>query len=585
MADSSNEAPRPDDKDPGEPGASAFVWGAWALMAAMAVGYVVRFGADLPVWDDFDVVAVVTGERPVTTEWLWSQHNEHRVPLPRLVLLGLMRATGNDFRSGMVFSVVGLAALAGAAVFAAGRRRGSRTFDVLFPLALLNLSHHANLLWSWQVGFVLPTVVAGLILLIASRPDWPGPSAAAVAGVGLASLCLCGANGLALVPALACWLLAAAIGHWASGRPHGRLKGLAVLALTAPALALVALYVAGYRRAGHHPEAAGFVEAMTTGLQFLGLMFGTSARAFWPVSGWAALAVVTVSAAVAARAATLGPAEGRPRAVGLLCAFTALGSLVLGLGWGRAGSGELAGLEPRYVTIVAPLWLAVFFAWDVGSSPAVRRVVLTGLVATLSVLLWPNTRAGLEFGREHIRQARAFERDLRGGTSPYLLVKRYTPFLHPSQDALLDGLGALRRARVGVFRALRPDPKFREAVVPVEPAGVNLARWENGTAHVTGVDPELHFVLPEALPVAGVRLRYAHANKSGGPARFRFSWTSEGATRPAAGQQFSNWALPTGRGRVTTVWVADRVKEFWVQPDNQPCEFTPEGITLLVPVR
>ena len=31
------------------------------------------------------------------------------------------------------------------------------------------------------------------------------------------------------------------------------------------------------------------------------------------------------------------------------------------------------------------------------------------------------------------------------------------------------------------------------------------------------------------------------------------------------------------------VWVADQVKEFWIYPDNQGCEFTVEGLTLLMP--
>ncbi len=31
------------------------------------------------------------------------------------------------------------------------------------------------------------------------------------------------------------------------------------------------------------------------------------------------------------------------------------------------------------------------------------------------------------------------------------------------------------------------------------------------------------------------------------------------------------------------IWVDDDVKEFWLQPDNQACEFTVDEITLLCP--
>ena len=119
--------------------------------------------------------------------------------------------------------------------------------------------------------------------------------------------------------------------------------------------------------------------------------------------------------------------------------------------------------------------------------------------------------------------------------------------------------------------------------MPLAPADVRLGRWENGTAHITGVDPSIHFILPEAVPVAGIRIVYTHANRVGGPARFVFLWTSGGHQPPTPTQRYANWALPTGSNRTTTIWVGDTVKEFWIQPDNQPCEFTIVKLDLLVP--
>ena len=198
-----------------EPGARIFVWGVWAALLALDLGLVARFGPDVPIGDDFDVVSVVSGARPATLEWLWSQHNEHRVPLPRLILLGLYRLSGNDFRAGMFWSVAALATLAGATIAVADRRRGGARFsDAVFPLLLLGPGHYANLLWSWQVAFVLGTVlIGGVLLLIVGRAGWPGPKTAAAAGAASAALPLCGANGLAPVPALALWLLAAVRAH------------------------------------------------------------------------------------------------------------------------------------------------------------------------------------------------------------------------------------------------------------------------------------------------------------------------------------------------------------------------------------
>ena len=66
-----------------------------ALLALVA-----RFGSNVPSWDEWDLVPALTGNQPVSAEWLWSQHNEHRVPLPRLVLLGLDAVGRPDFRRG-----------------------------------------------------------------------------------------------------------------------------------------------------------------------------------------------------------------------------------------------------------------------------------------------------------------------------------------------------------------------------------------------------------------------------------------------------------------------------------------------------
>ena len=92
-------------------------------MTILAFAFVAKYGPNLPLWDDFDMVDVMVGSQRVTLDWLWSLHNEHRVPLPKLVLLLLYRLTRNDFRAGMYFNVAVLAALAAASIVIAGRRR------------------------------------------------------------------------------------------------------------------------------------------------------------------------------------------------------------------------------------------------------------------------------------------------------------------------------------------------------------------------------------------------------------------------------------------------------------------------------
>jgi hypothetical protein len=566
-----------------EPGASTFVWGAWVIMTALALMFVARYGPNLPVADDFDVIDVAAGGRPFNLQWLWSLHNEHRVPLPRMVLLSLYRLSEVDFRVGMFFSVAALAALAAASIVIAARRGGGcRTYDVLFPLLVLNPSHAANVLWSWQVVFVLSAVIAGVvILLVVSRAGWPSPSSAAAVGVCLALLALCGAIGVALVPALSCWLLAASVAHMSSATAARKRGALVILSTAIPAVFLTVFYFSGYEPARAHPAATELSAVFLTSLQFISLMLGTQARAFWPGSGLVALTVIAASILILARVVVKRRAEERARALGLLCAFGAFACLALAVGWGRAGSGEQSGFEVRYVTLVTPIWIAVFFTWDIYTPTGVQRVALTCVLSAALVLLWPCTRGAIETGRNLAFRAGQFLADVTDGAPAFMLVRRHTGTLHPSQDLLAEKIAMLRKARIGVFTNIRSNPNFNEVDLPKTPNSLRLVRWENGTAHVSGVDPYLHYVLPRVMAVAGIRIKYFHANKLGGPARFRVRWTSVEGGEPTPSQNYSNWALPTGRDKATTIWIADKVKEFWIQPDNQRCDFTVNEITVL----
>ena len=138
--------------------------------------------------------------------------------------------------------------------------------------------------------------------------------------------------------------------------------------------------------------------------------------------------------------------EERLRSLGILCFLAATGVLAAGVGWGRAAAGDLAGFQDRYVVISVPWLCFASLAWDLYGTTTVRRLVPMCLLVTASILLWPNTVAGLENAEAGRAQASALARDVRNGVPIYLIVKRYTPFLYPSQDGLADFLRMLRRA-------------------------------------------------------------------------------------------------------------------------------------------
>ena len=112
--------------------ATAVVGTIWAVMSLSALIFVLMFGSNVPYWDEWNIIDVLTGNKTVDLSWLWSEHNGHRIPLPRLVLLGLYGATGSDFRAGMYFNVLVLSLLALAMIRAAAAQRGHVSYTDAF---------------------------------------------------------------------------------------------------------------------------------------------------------------------------------------------------------------------------------------------------------------------------------------------------------------------------------------------------------------------------------------------------------------------------------------------------------------------
>ena len=140
-----------------EPGARTFVWSVLVLMVVFDLFYVLKYSPRVPIYDDYEMVPAYTREQPITLDWLWSQSNEHRVFLPRLIHVFGFRITGGDFRFGNFVSLASLICASCFLIEVARRRRGyMRYADAFFPLILLSLGQWDNLIWAWEVDHVVP---------------------------------------------------------------------------------------------------------------------------------------------------------------------------------------------------------------------------------------------------------------------------------------------------------------------------------------------------------------------------------------------------------------------------------------------
>jgi hypothetical protein len=576
--------------------ATLLVWGVWLVMLVAALAFVSRYGSNVPSWDDWDMVPTMTGEQPVTAEWLWSQHNEHRVPLPRLVMLAVVRLVGVDFRALMVVNVVLIGAVA-AGMIAVTRRLRGRTMptDIFFPLALLHWGQAANLLWGWQLQFFASVALACVALLaiaqtgaeLLPRTTW------VVVGLCLLLLPLCGANGLVMVPTLAAWLAYSAWRVAHQRGPDTRTQVLLPAGLAVAALLLGGLYLVGWQSVPWHPKSEGALQTLKTAGKVVTIGLGPATRDAWPTSGAAALLLFAMTSLLLA-STWLRELSERARSAGLLLFLGAMASVALAIGMGREG------FETRYVTLSVPAWCCSYLAWSIYDRPVVGRAARTLLALAASVALWPNLRFGVSYGEDIRGQLGAFERDMAAGVPKHELVRRYAENLHPHHDIPTEYLPMLRRARVGEYARLVDAPTFREVPVPLEPVRLHQVEWRVPRARVTGQGPWIDFELPAEVHVAGIRLRYRSLDEGEDLPYVGIAWTrgrlAEWPKPPGTASHFRKYS-PTGdranweRGSWTyirdpattvTVWVSDTVGQIRITPNLRPGLVEIADLTLLV---
>ncbi|HET6468159.1 MAG TPA: hypothetical protein VFG43_07250 [Geminicoccaceae bacterium] len=441
-------------------GRGAFVLAHATLLALVlvALACIAAFGRNIPLAEDWNLVGPLTGTEPDLAAWLWSQNNEHRLPLPRLVLLGVTAAAGGDFRAGMVLNVLTLGGLALAMLWAARRLRGGRQHlaDVVLPLLLLHLGHWENLVWSWQFQFVCSAALSGTVLVavVLTAPGARGPERAAAAAVVL--LPLTGANGLVVALPMVLWLALLGATRLAAAEAWGAGRGGALLPLGAAAAALLlgGAYFSGWERPTW-VEPAGTLRQVLRTLEFyLAYGFGPGGRWLRHPAAARALLLLASGALLAARAAWRGPAAERPRALGILAFLAGAGGLALAIAWGR--SGVRGQMPDRYALFSVMGLLGAWYAWQLYGAARQRRIVARLVALAVLVMLPFNLRAGWEWRGWYDAGMGAVEADLAAGVPRLELAERHRVVLmHWNEAFLADAMGKLRDAGLGPFRALR----------------------------------------------------------------------------------------------------------------------------------
>ena len=424
-----------------------FVGIIWALMTLSALGFVLHFGRNAPWADEWETLPGLLNRTPLLS-WLWVQHNEHRLPLPRLIFWILFQLT-HDFRSGMVLQVLLLSATAFGFLRLARRIRGrSHIADAFFPIVLLHWGHVENFVMGYQICFALTACgVFGLLAIIANTTEANRVRSGYMAGGVLLLLATTGGSGLAFVPPICAWLLY--IGYRESQSGHR----LCLYLIAAIAMAYIGFYLSGYARPPAHPspnwsqpERAGVVAA-----QVLGMSVGTPAMSNWPIAASYAIGVVIVTLFLLIRTA----ATNRCRALGMLMLLAGAVGLAIAIGIGRSGfASDTMGLWSRYSLLTVPvLAIAFIVCLQTGGIWARFGPIVLASVAFLS--LPQNVQFGYGWASSYADDMDAMEVDVRAGfpTAEVIRRNRYLSQLDRDEQIRV-GIPLLQNAGISYFRTV-----------------------------------------------------------------------------------------------------------------------------------
>jgi hypothetical protein len=522
---------------------------------AFLAWFVASHAARVPYHDDYANLHLILNQN--TFKDYWQAHNDHRIPLPRLVYVGAVIATGLDFRAPLALNVLFLSGAAALVLLALRRYRGRfAVTDAFVPLTVMSVANWENLTWGFQLQFTISTALVLGLIVLALRGGVAGPGRLVVVGVVAALLPFCGSNGVVFAPPIGAALLVIGVCRLREGRRWAAAVAVMGAGL---ALAITTAYFGGLKSEVPRPPASP--AAMLVGLVDLpGVGFGPASYLAHgeAYSGLTAVGVLTTAFLAVTGLMLLRNTwaqDRRDTAILLGAVLVGVFGLAAGISYGRAGY-DRGVFAPRYTTLFVPGLVAGYAAWTAfGTGRAARRVCGVLLVTAIAVSV-PNARFAIPIADMQRFYTRDLEHQMKEG-QPVGVVADQNPYLFGHEAyARRIWLELLRRTGVAPFSLMRPDPAYH-----VEPVPVRVVRSDGMTATDAGYTVEgdrggIVLALPRRGFVHVVRLTYVSERPLVGPLVSTLVSWGTGQFPPAGGcSRLNPLDRTTGGTTTTTFWV------------------------------
>lgn len=576
-------------RDTSDRRAATVVRTGFAVMALAAIAHAAWAALAVPFHDDWDMLRVTMPDGAPAAAWFRESHNEHRIPLAKLVHAAVDPVAGLDRRPTIALDLALLLGASAILVRAARRARGrSAAADLVLPAALLHPGHHVDFTWAFAVVWVLVVALFSAALGVLSGVPGRRPAAASwILGLAVLGLSLSGVPGQVLALALGTWIVAGTLlgqrvgGDGARGGP-----GLPAFLLALAACAVLAAAAATHEARTGSRLAWG-LEVLRTAAEFAGTATGPAQDAAGRVRGALLLGTALLAGALLARSAARESAE-RGRRLGILAAAAGTLAVALAVGVGRGAGGPGAGGEPRWSHLAALILVAAHFAALHAGPGRAARFVPWILGAILAAGFPGAAASARRHAEERLGACAALERDVRAGLPLRVLTRRHSAVV--LDDPLrADYAGLLfywlAVEHVGPFSDPGHVPdlseeRFGEEALSGTPSWAPGVTFDGGSGVAPGPDPQVHWFLPEARPVAGVRLTVAVTTGDGADANLQVYW-SGGRNPDYAEERSRTFRLRSGETFTFTAWIEDAVDRIRIDPDYRPCRFVLGAVVVL----